>query len=148
MAVGQARQALEAGVAEDLELAAHDGPRSRPGHDTQGGVHLGEPANVRRCIAAPKGLRRRLAAPVHKASRVPILPDQTGQLGAGQSRHLGQVAPDHAPIRLAQAQVVEPHQRPANEIVSGLTIGDLEIHPLVAVDHGANLIQGPKSFSL
>ena len=148
MAVGQARQALEAGIAEALELAAHDRPRSRPGHDAQGGVHLGEPANVRRRIAAPKRLRWRLTAPVHDPPGVPILPDQTGQLGAGQSGHLGQVAPDHAPIRFAQAQVVEPHQRPANEIVSGLTIGDLEIHPLVAVDHGANLIQGPKSFRL
>ena len=77
-----------------------------------------------------------------------ILPDQTGQLGAGQSRHLGQVTPDDAPIRLAQAQVVEPRQRPADEIVGRDAIRKLEIHPLVAVQDGANLLKGLKSFSL
>lgn len=47
---------------------------------------------------------RQIAALVDDPPGVPILPDQTGQLGAGPSRHLGQVTPDDAPVRLAQAR--------------------------------------------
>ena len=41
--VGQARQALKATLAEDLELTAHDRPLGGAGHVAESRVRLGQP---------------------------------------------------------------------------------------------------------
>ena len=148
MTVRQPRQALESRVAEHRILAPHQRPRRRPRHLTQRRVHRRQLPDVGPRVAPLEGARRSATAPVLNAPGLPVLAYQPGQLRPRQPRHLRQVAPDQPLVRLAEPLVVQPHQRPAHELVDGLPVGPREVHRLAALDEGTHLVQGPDPFGL
>ena len=48
----------------------------------------------------------------------------------------------------AQGRVVEPHQRAADELVGGFSVGELVVQPVVAINDGTHIGQGLNSFGL
>ena len=146
MAVGQTRQTLEALLAENLELPTHDRSCGRPRHLPQGGIDLCQEPNVRDRVAALEGLGRRPPPSILYPPGVPMLADQPGQLRPRQPRHLGQIGPHRAPVRLAQAVVAELNQRPPYEPISRWAVHQLEVHRLVAAHKRSNLFQALKPF--
>ena len=87
------------------------------------------------------GARRRTTAPVLDAPGLPMPANQPGQLCPRQPRHLRQGAPGQPLVQLAEPPVVQPHQRPAHELVDGLPVGSREVHRLAAPDEGTHLVQ-------
>ena len=64
-----------------------------------------------------------------------------------EAGHLGQVGPEEPLVRPPRTVVVaEPLQRPAYEDVGRVTVGQDEVGRLVAVEEGANLLQGADPF--
>ena len=136
MADRDPREALEALVAEHLVLAAHHlaGP---PGHLAEGGVDVRLQTDVGRRVAA-----------VDEPPGVQVLTHEARQLRPRQTGRLSQKAPERALVGLAEPGVAETRQRALDE-GAGLRPGPrLEVHRLVAVEKGANLIQGVWSFDV
>ena len=146
MAVRDVRQALEAGVAEYLELAPHHRPRGRPGQLAEQLVRLRQPPRVRRRVDPREGLRRRPAATVHDPPGGRVLPDQPRHLRPRQTRRLRQVPPQQPLVRLAQPPVAEARQRPPRELVRRLPVQPREIHRRAAGDEHPHLVQGREPF--
>ena len=142
------RQAREALVAEHLVLAAHHLAGGRPGHLAEGGVDVREQADVGRGVAALEGPRRRSAAAVDDAPGVPVLPQQARQLRPRQTGGLAEEAPQRALVGLAEPGVAEARQRALHEGVGLLAGAWLEVNRVVAVEKGADLVQGVKSFDV
>ena len=148
MAVGQARQTLKATLAEDLELTAHDRPRGGAGHVAESRVHLRQQADVGAGVAALERAHWRAAATVRHTPGGSVLADQTRHLCPRQPRHLRQITPDDPLVGFAQGRVVEPHQRAADELVGGFSVGELVVQPVVAINDGTHIGQGLNSFGL
>ena len=142
------RQPREALVAEHLVLAAHHLAGRRPGHLAEGGVDVRQQTDVGRRVAALERPRRRSAAAVDDPPGVQVLTHEARQLRPRQTGRLCEKAPERALAGLAEPGVAEARQRALDEGV-GLRAGPgLEVHRLVAVEKGANLIQGVKSFDV
>ena len=148
MAVGQARQALKATLAEDLELTAHDRPRGGAGHVAESRVRLRQQADVGAGVAPLERARWRAAATVRHTPGGSVLADQARHLRPRQPRHLRQITPDDPLVGFAQGRVVEPHQRAADELVGGFSVGELVVQPVVAINDGTHIGQGLNSFGL
>ena len=147
MAVGDAGQALEAGIAEHLEgpLAELAGSRSREG--AMEGVDLGQEADVGVGVAAREGLLG-LAAPVPERAGFPELADQAGHLCPGQPADTLQVTPHQALVGLAEAQIAQAAQfatEPGVEVLAGR---GLEAEGLGAFEEGADLLHGLEPLGL
>ena len=147
VAVGELGKALEAGIAEDLPLAAQQRAGGGPGHLAQGRIDLGQQADVGRRVAALEWPGRR-PAPVLDTSALAVLGDQARQLRPRQPRHLLQVALHCALVRLAQAGIVQAHQGAPHQRIEPFAIAADEVDRLAACHKGAHLLQGAHPFRL
>ena len=85
VAAGQARQALKATLAEDLELTAHDRPRGGAGHVAESCVRLRQQADVGAGVAPLERAHWRAAATVRHTPGGSVLADQARQICARDS---------------------------------------------------------------
>ena len=148
MPVGQPRQALEPGVAEHLPLTAQHRARGRPRHLPQLRVQPRQQPDVQAPVTALERLRRRPAATVLDPARPTVPPDQTRQLRPRQTRHLRQIPPHQPLVRLAQAVIVQPHQRVPDQRVNPFAPGAGKVHRFAALHKGAHLLQRPHPLGL
>ena len=148
VAVGQPRQPLEAPVAEHLEHAPQHLARGRPRHPPQGAVNRRQQADVRVRVLAPERLRRRPAPAVLDLPGPAVPPDQPRHLRPRQPRRLPDVSPQQALRGPPLAVVPEPHQRAPDEGVGRLTVRQLDVQRLAALNEGTNLLQSPYPLGL
>ena len=109
---------------------------------------LGQQADVGAGVAALERAHWRAAATVRHTPGGSVLADQTRHLRPRQPRHLRQITPDDPLVGFAQGRVVEPHQRAADELVGGFSVGELVVQPVVAINDGTHIGQGLNSFGL
>ena len=93
-------------------------------------------------VAALEGLAGGLLAVVADVTGPAVLLDEAGDLGAGEARHLLQVPLDLGLVRSPEAVVLEADQRAPHEGVGGSAVSELEVRGLVAVEKGAELVEG------
>ena len=147
MAVGDAGQALEAGIAEHrvgplTELA---GGRSREG--AVEGIDLGQEADVGIGITA----RERAdgsATPIPDRAGIAELTDQAGHLGPGEAADLLQVAPHQALVGLAEAEIAETPQLTGDPVVEGLTAWHVEVEGVCTFKEGVDLLHALEPLGL
>ena len=114
VAVRDVRQTLEALVAVLLQHPPHHRPRTVPAHLPQRLVDLGQKTDVGLRVPALERLLRRTAT-VHDPACLPVLTDQALNLRQRLTRHLRQVAADHALVRSIKRTVAVADQRLAHE---------------------------------
>ena len=148
VAVGQPRQPLEAPVAEHLEHAPQHLARGRPRHPPQGAVNRRQQADVSVRALAPERLRRRPAPAVLNLPGPAVPADQTGDLSPRQPGRLPDVRPQQALRGPPFAVVAETHQRAPDEGVGRLTVRQLDVQRLAALNEGPNLLQSPYPLGL
>ena len=148
VAVGESRQALEAPLAEQLELPAQHSPRGRARHAPQGYVNRRQQAHVRIRALAPERPRRRPAPAVLHRPGLTVPTDQPGDLRPRQPRRLRQVGPQQPLGRPPRPVVAEPHQRAPDEGVGRLRVRQLDVHRPAAFHEGPNLLQRPHPLGL
>ena len=147
MAVRQPRQALEAPVAKELVLTLHHPPGARATHPAQLLVNLGKQTDVRRGVAPLKRVRR-TAAPVLDAPGLAVLADQPRRLRPRPPRDLGDKATHDPLVRLAQPTVVQPPQRPCDEVVGAAPVREVKVDRLAAGQEVAHLLEGAQPFDV
>ena len=141
-------EALVARVAEDMVLAVQHDPRREPGHLAEVRVHPGQPSRVGRRVDAREGPTLVPVPAVDHLGRLAVLADQPRDLGARVARDLGQVALHQRLRGLVQGAVAEPRQRPRHEVVGAAPVQGLELHRLVRLDEGGDLLDCPNAFGL
>ena len=141
-------EALEARAAEDMVLAVQHHPRREPGHLPEILVHAGQQARVGQRVDPRKGPALVAVPAVDHPGRLAVLTDQPRELGARVARGLRQVALHQRLRGLVQGAVTQPRQRPRDEGVGAVPVQGLELHRLVRVDEGGNLLDGPNTFGL
>ena len=139
VAVGDRREALEARVAEHLELAPQDLARGQPGHLPVGLVDLRQQPDVRRRVLARERPPPAAAAAVPDRAGLAPLPDQALRLLKRDARRGDEELENHALVVLAEMPVAEAVQRVPDEAVGLFAVPRLEVHSLVAFDEGAKL---------
>ena len=139
MAVRDARQPLEEGVAEHLVLPTKQLAGGQPGHLAERLVHVGQHPDARRRLAALERPTAAAAAPVLDPARLPPLPDQAVDLCLRQPRRLGQEAPHRALVTLAKPLATKPPKPVPDERVGALPVPVFIVHGPVAFHEGSNL---------
>ncbi len=129
-----------------MEHAPEDHLGGGSGELAEGLVDLGQQGGVKVGVAAREGVGRGLAAVVADVPGPAVLPDEAGDLGPGEARHLLEVPLHQALVRLPEAVVLEANQGPAHEGVRGVTAGGLEVRGFVALQEGAELVEGAYPF--
>ena len=146
LAVGDVGEALEPLVAVDMAHAPEDHLGGGSRELAEGLVDLGQQRGVKGRVAAPEGVGRRLAAVVPDVPGPAVLPDEAGDLGPGEARHLLDESPQQPLVGLPEAVVLEADQRAAHEGVGGGAVSELEVRGLVALQEGPDLAEGANSF--
>ena len=141
VAVGDAGQALEAGVAEQMKGARAEGARGRAGQRAVQRIGLGQQPDVGAGVAAGERPPRSAAA-VADLARGPMLAQQAGDLRPRQTRRLGQKAAQQALVGLAEQGVVEPLQGLRHEGVGVGAALRLQVDPRAPGQELPNLSQG------
>ena len=87
------------------------------------------------------------ALEAHVAVDMVFAPEDHLGGGPGERRHLLDESPQQSLVGLSSAPVVlEADERPSDEGVGGGAVGELEVRRLVAVQEGADLVEGAKPF--
>ena len=141
VAARDARQALEADLAEALELAPQHLRRGRSRHLSVGLVDLGQQPDVAGQVAPGECPAAVGDAPIAHLAGVPVLADQPLDLRRRRARQLGQEAPQHALVGLAETPVCKAPQRVLHEGVGARPVQRLVVHRHAAVDEGAHLLK-------
>ena len=142
MAVREARQPLEANLAEHLVLSAQQFAGGYPRHLAKCLVDLCQQPDVRCRVAALERPPAVAAAPVLDPAGLPPLPDQAVDLDLGEARRLGQEASHDALVALAERLVAKPAEPFANEGIGAPLVLVFVVHSLAAFDEGSNLLNG------
>ena len=142
VAAGDARQALEADLAEALELAPQHlcGGGSR--HLAGGVVDLRQQPDIASQVALREGPAAVGDAPITRLAGGQVLADQAFDLRQRHPRGLGQKAPKHVLVGPAAAPVAEASQRVLHERVRARPILRLVVHRRAALDERPHLLQG------
>ena len=148
MAGRDAGQALEAGVAEDVELAAHHGPRRQPRHLAEVRVHPRQKPRVGRRVDALEGSALVAVAAVRHRARLAVLADQPGELGAGIAGGLRQKALDQRLRGPVQGVIAEPRQGARHEAARPSPVGGSKVHRLACLDKGGDLHNGANALGM
>ena len=146
LAVGDVGEALEPLVAVDMAHAPEDHLGGGSGELAEGLVDLGQQRGVIGRVAARKGLGGGLLAMVADVAGPAVLPDEAGDLGPGEARHLLQEPLDPGLVRPPEAVVLEADQRAPHEGVGGSAVSGLEVRGLIAFEEGAELVEGAYPF--
>ena len=146
VAVGDGGEAGEALVAEVFVLAPEDHLGSGSGELAEGLVHLGQQGGVEGRVAALEGVGRGLPAVVADVAAPAVLPDEAVDLCPGEAGRLLEEPPHKALVGLPEAVVLEPDQRAPDARVGRVTVGELDVDLFVALQEGADVVEGADPF--
>ena len=137
---GHARQPREARVPVHLERAAQYLAGRQPRHLAERLVDLRQQPDVGRCVPPLERPPAVARAQIHHGAGLGVPGDEPRQLRRRQCRHLDDVPPHTAAVRLAQTVVVERHQRPPHEVVRGLPVQGFAVHRRRSLDERLELL--------
>ena len=147
VAVGDASQAREALVAEDLVLAPQNLLGGRAGQLAEGLVHLGQRQGVAGRVDGPEGPRRGFASAVADPARSALSRDETARWAGEYPVTLGEEPPHQTLAGPRQAEVVaQPDQSSLDERVGLLAVVEGDVGRLIPFQEGADVVEAANPF--
>ena len=148
MRTGEVRQPLKTLIAKDLELTPHHRTGGRATHLISDLVNLGQETDIGRRVDPLEGSPTVVLTAVGDLPHLPVLGDEPGHLGAGQSRCLGQVLAYRTLVRPPEPVIPDANQRTADELVGTGPVLWMIVDCLIAIQEGPDLVDGAEAFGL
>ena len=145
---GEVRQPLKTPLAKDFELPPHHRAGGRATPLISDLVNLGQQPDIGRRADPLEGSPTVALTAVGDLPHVPVLGNEPGHLGAGQSRCLGQVLAYRTLVRPPEPVMADANQRTADELAGAVPVLWMIVDGLIAIQEGPDLVDGAEAFGL